>query len=121
MIIEKPPLNGVYLAHFGVKGMRWGVSRITSRGSQEPQGKGVSKKLAMAATAAVGAAAVSLILGARGRTMMGEAVMSNIVLNRQRKAQAKVNPFTDAAKRYREARVAWLSVEEKRAAKEEGG
>lgn len=25
--IEKPPLSGVYLAHFGTKGMKWGVRK----------------------------------------------------------------------------------------------
>jgi hypothetical protein len=117
MFEEKPPLDGVYLVHFGVRGMRWGVSH-------DPGGKSLSKrsakKLAVLATAAAGAAAVSLILGSKGRTMVGEAAMNNFVLNRQRKAQAKINPFTDAAKRYREAQIAWLSVEERRVAKDRG-
>lgn len=124
MLAEKPPLDGVYLAHFGVKGMHWGVSRIASSRSSAVGDRGfakrTAKKAAVMATAAAGALAVSLILGHKGRTMMGEAAMNNFVLNRQRKAQTKANPFTDAAKRYREARVAWLSVEAKRAAKEGG-
>jgi hypothetical protein len=31
IIDQKPPLNGVYLAHFGVKGMRWGRKKTPER------------------------------------------------------------------------------------------
>lgn len=38
MIPEKPPLNEAYLAHFGVKGMRWGVRKSDPHDSTESQG-----------------------------------------------------------------------------------
>lgn len=37
IIVEQPPLEGVYIAHFGVKGMKWGqrkVDQISAKAKQ---------------------------------------------------------------------------------------
>ena len=56
-----------YLAHFGVKGMRWGVRKNrnsvqTTKSSQTKPKMSRNKKVAIAASVGIGAAAVGLAL-----------------------------------------------------------
>lgn len=62
------------LAHFGRKGMKWGVRQDRSSGSSSGGSSGkpkmsTGKKVAIGLTAATGAAAVALILTRTGRSM----------------------------------------------------
>lgn len=68
---EKPPLEAVHLAHFGVKGMKWG-SRKSRSANASKQKMSTGKKVAIGlGVAAVGAAAVTLALTRTGNTRLG--------------------------------------------------
>jgi hypothetical protein len=37
VIVEQPPLSGVYMAHFGVKGMKWGQRKVDAISAKAKQ------------------------------------------------------------------------------------
>lgn len=101
--IEKPPLEGVYLAHVGIKGMRWGVRKAepdaasagsnssttpttTTVGIGQKQPLSTKKKVAIGVAILAGAAATALILNSFG----GRQIAGNTILNRGAKVQEAV-------------------------------
>lgn len=59
IIIDKPPLHGVYLAHFGVKGMKWGqrkaaISEAVKSRMPEQETIARAKGIALGGSVAVG-------------------------------------------------------------------
>lgn len=72
LLDEKPPLEGVYLAHFGTKGMKWGHRKArdtgSSSGSQPAKQKmSTGKKVAIGVAVTAGALAVAAVLRKRGK------------------------------------------------------
>lgn len=96
---DKPPLDGVYLAHFGVKGMRWGHRKPVEEGA--PRRSGLSSKNQKLVTAAfvAGTIAVGAVMLNRGnvsvwnsssnRIALGGAKMSANILGRTGKVVVK--------------------------------
>ena len=68
MIDEKPPLSGVYLAHFGVKGMKWGQRRRESSEKTVKPKMSKRDKVATGLTLASIALTAGYILSKRGAT-----------------------------------------------------
>ena len=70
------------LAHFGVKGMRWGVRNETTRSSTEPKNKmSTKKKVAIGVgVVAVGTAVTLAVLGKHGKLPIKE--VSNLIPSR---------------------------------------
>ena len=107
---DKPRLDAVYLAHFGVKGMHWGVRRDSTRGSHV---KRVAKKAAIVATGIAGMVAVHYLTGRHGSTKMSEIALKSYVDNKERKATYAHSPLADLAKRFRDVHAATLPSTEK--------
>lgn len=89
---DKPPLEGVYLAHIGIKGMKWGVRKAepsggSSEGSAPKQGMSTKKKVAIGAGIIVGAAATAYLLNSFG----GRQIAGNSILSRAAKAEKAID------------------------------
>lgn len=101
-IEEKPPLDDELLAHFGVKGMRWGVKKAAQKaaggsGGKETirgilknriyesaksrargkQGMGLMTKAAIGVAVVAGSVAVGHVLAKRGRARAAEQSAQN--------------------------------------------
>lgn len=81
MIDTKPPLNAVYLAHFGVRGMKWGQRRkSTGKGRRKAPSvrRTVLKGAAIGVALTAGAYAVGRMLPSRvGRTKLTDIGFQN--------------------------------------------
>ena len=103
IVADKPPLSGVYLAHFGVRGMKWGQRKKSS--SSSSSGKSGSskmspatkKKFAVGAAVLGGAAVAAIILSRRGRTpvvKIGKVNLRPSTMDKLREAQKmKIDNF----------------------------
>lgn len=69
--LSKPSLEAVYLEHFGVKGMKWGVRKKRPDEEERKRKFGPkAKKIAIATAAIAGAVAVGYVLQQRGGITM---------------------------------------------------
>jgi hypothetical protein len=96
---DKPPLEGVYLAHFGIKGMKWGQRKAPEEGA--PRRPGLSSRNQKLVTAAfvAGTVAVGAVMLSRGnvsvwnsnsnRIALGGAKMSASILGKTGKVVVK--------------------------------
>lgn len=108
-MIENPPLNDDLLAHFGIKGMRWG--RRKKRPDEDERKKifknaDRNRKIAVGIAVIGGAAAVALIMSKRGRTKVTDVLVTNTVMKRQANFQRKNNPFGQLAQKFRDTKAA---------------
>lgn len=88
LIADKPPLEDVYLAHFGIKGMRWGHRkpgeiagpRQSSASGQQASAQAVSEHRHRVAKAAAigGGLAVAALIMRRGHVKMTDARSAKI-------------------------------------------
>lgn len=94
IVIEQPPLSGVYVAHFGVKGMKWGqrkVDAISAKAKQAANPRTWTREQQKVA-AIGGAAATAVVLNKFGAlrpvllttskyTLKGIGAVSSMALN----------------------------------------
>lgn len=74
-----------FLAHFGVKGMKWGVRKSGSSNNSSSKSSSRKKKVAVASAAAVAAAGsvfVARTLHSRGSTKMAQVRLTNTQVKR---------------------------------------
>ena len=111
MIIENPPLNAVYLAHFGTKGMKWGHRK--KRPDEKERAKFFSKTNAKKAGTAVavvaGVAIVAAVMTKGGRNTMTNIATTNYVQSRQAKAAAGQSPFGPLTNLYKTTKTSVLT------------
>lgn len=105
-----PPLDETYLAHFGKKGMKWGVrkKRPDEKERKETFGPNAerNRKIRNGVLVAGGVLAVGLLLSKRGRIAATNTAVTNYAQQRAAKQQAAANPFSDLAKRFRNVKAA---------------
>lgn len=125
MLVESPPLRGVYLAHFGVKGMKWGrrkssFSNSSSSSSKKNEPKMTNAKKFAIGTAVLGGAAVAaIILSRRGQipaVRIGKANLKQTTMNRLREANKmkldnfnKIKPTLGKTQYFDSARGTWAT------------
>lgn len=108
-MITNPPLDAVYIAHFGVKGMKWGRRKTRPDEAQRKQifKNAEQKKKVIAGLAVVGGAvAVGVLLSKRGRNKVTDVAVTNYVQQRTARAQAGNNPFGQLARKFRDTKAA---------------
>lgn len=105
-----PPLNETYLAHFGKKGMKWGVRKKRpdekERKDTFNQNLERRRRIRQGAVVVVGALAVGLLLSKRGQIAATNTAVTQYAQTRAARTQAKANPFADLAKRFRDVKAA---------------
>jgi hypothetical protein len=101
---NKPPLEGVYLAHFGIRGMKWGQRKAEPSGgssngstggstgsasgsSGQNQGMSTKKKVAIGVGVVAGAAATAYLLNRFG----GNQISKNSILSRAARAEKAID------------------------------
>lgn len=68
-VLDKPSLEAVYLAHFGVRGMHWGQRKATSSGSEKKRKLTPEQKKRIVMLGAASVAATLYATGNLGRTV----------------------------------------------------
>lgn len=113
-MIVNPPLDEAYLAHFGKKGMKWGVRKKRPDEAERketfgPEAKARAeklRKLKIGLAVVGGVAVVGLVMTKSGRTKMTDVAVTNYVQQRTAQAQARGNPFGKLAKQFRDVKAA---------------
>lgn len=67
LVTDKPQLNDTYLEHFGIKGMKWGQRKKSSKDSSTKKSMSTKKKVAIGVGVAAGVAAVAYMMTRRGK------------------------------------------------------
>lgn len=82
LVADKPPLEEVYLAHFGIKGMKWGVRKQQDAGSgQQHHGLSEGQHKAVKAAAIAGGVALAAVLLHKGNVKIFDARSAKIYMS----------------------------------------
>lgn len=77
---DKPPLEGVYLAHFGVKGMRWGHRKPEEQAAPRRSGMSPRNQKLVTAAFVAGTVAVGAVMLSRGNVSVWNSTSNRIAL-----------------------------------------